>query len=222
MINILYLEDEANIRDVTHEYLIMKQYNVDLAVDGNEALALLATHSYDIAILDIMVPYVSGLEVLTKISESHPNTATIMLTALGDETNQIEAFNRHADDYMIKPFSPLLLLKRIEAILRRVGSAVQETGLVVKNESYQVYYNQKSLNLTVTEFLLYQIMASYPGRVYTREQLLDVIAPDDYMVSDRVVDAHVKNLRKKLPLPVIKTVVGIGYQFVEVDHEVIA
>lgn len=214
MVTILYLEDDANIREVTQEYLLMKGYQVDLACDGTAALHLLQTKSYDIAILDIMVPYVSGLDVLSVLTEEQPECAVIVLTALQDEKSQLEAFNRKADDYMIKPFSPLLLIKRIEAILRRVkGKPVLEQGIALKKECYQAYYNQVSLQLTVTEFLLLQTLYEQPNRVFSREQLLDVIAADDFMVSDRVIDAHIKNLRKKLPLDCIHTVIGVGYRY---------
>lgn len=222
MTRILYLEDEDNIRDVTQEYLLMKQYHVDGAATGSQALELLKQHVYDMVILDIMVPDVSGLDVLQYVTTHFPDTATIMLTALGDEKHQVQAFNLKADDYMIKPFSPLLLLKRIEAILRRSRNAVYERGLVCKPESYQVFYDQRSLNLTVTEFLLFEALYSQPKRVFTREQLLHRIAPDDFMVNDRVVDAHIKNLRKKLPFPRIRTVIGAGYQYSEVDDETLS
>jgi DNA-binding response OmpR family regulator len=139
-----------------------------------------------------------------------------MLTALGDESNQLEAFNRLADDYIIKPFSPLVLLKRIEAVLRRTKIKPELTnGLEVRQENFQVYYNQQSLQLTVTEFLIFEAMYQHPKRVYTRNHLLEIIAPDDFMVNDRVIDAHIKNLRKKLPVEVIRTVIGMGYCYEE-------
>lgn len=217
MKRILYLEDEQNIREVTQEYLAMKDYEVVVVVDGNEALDAIENYQFDVAILDIMVPHVSGLDVLAALSSKQSQCATIMLSALSDEKTQLDAFNRLADDYMIKPFSPLLLLKRIEAVLRRTHNEPVDDGLVINDDAYQAYYNQASLNLTVTEFMILSSMSKHPTRVYTRENLLDVIAPDDFMVSDRVIDAHIKNLRKKLPITVIKTVVGVGYQYEEVS-----
>lgn len=212
MVQLLYLEDEAVIRDVVCEYLRLKEYQVDVAVNGKEAMELIATKQYNVAILDIMVPFISGLDVLKKLTETQLTCGTIMLTALGDESNQVEAFNRMADDYIIKPFSPILLLKRIEAVLRRISAeTIKETGLDVKKENFQVYFNQESLCLTVTEFLIFEALYDQPQRVYTREHLLKIIAPDDFLVSDRVIDAHIKNLRKKIPLDIIKTVIGVGY-----------
>lgn len=219
MIRILYLEDEENIRDVTFEYLKLNHYIVDIAEDGQRALDLLSTTTYDLVILDIMVPYVSGLEVLKQVPKP---TASIMLTALDDEKTQLDAYNYDCDDYMIKPFSPLLLIKRIEAILRRTSHFPPQKELWVNQEDYQVYYQQKSLQLTISEFLIFDALYQKPHQVFTRDMLLDIIAPDDYMVNDRVVDAHVKNLRKKLPQPYIKTMIGLGYRFQEASNETLA
>jgi len=145
MVKILFLEDEPTILEVTTEYMKMQNYEVVCAKDGEEALELLKNNDFNLAILDIMVPKVSGLDVLEHIKKTNPNMATIMLTALGDEQTQLKAFNLYADDYVIKPFSPLLLLKRIETILRRTMEStvnITETAdLHVNDESYQAYYN---------------------------------------------------------------------------------
>ena len=171
------------------------------------------------AVLDIMVPKKSGLEVLEFIKERRPEMATIMLTALDDEKTQVQAFNLYADDYVIKPVSPIILLKRMETILRRVKRTGQreEKGLAIHEESYQAFYDGESLELTLSEFLLLQVLAKEPKRAFTREQLILRIFNEDYMGNDRIIDAHVKNLRKKLPGNYIKTVIGIGYQFQEGD-----
>lgn len=217
MAKILYLEDETNIREVTKEYLVMAGHQVDDVVDGTTALSRIASNHYDIAILDIMVPHVSGLDVLSEIMASHRDMAVIMLSALSDDMTQLEAFNRHADDYMMKPFSPLLLLKRVDAILRRTDGGTQKQGLVVDVQQANVFIDTQSLNFTYTEFLLFHALYAHPTRVFTREMLLDIIAPEDFMVSERVVDAHIKNIRKKLPVPCIKTIIGLGYQYQECD-----
>lgn len=213
MKKILYLEDELNIQDVVAEYLMTSGYQVDCVSDGQEAFHQLEKTVYDLAVLDIMVPKVNGIDVLKQIKQYYPDIATIMLTALDDEHHQIQAFDLFADDYIIKPFSPVLLLKRIEAILRRVKGVSTQDNIEVLDKSYQVYYQQKSLNLTITEFLIFQVLYRYPTQVFTRAQLLDVIDPDKYTVNDRVIDAHIKNIRKKSPIPVIKTVIGLGYQY---------
>ncbi len=213
--NILFLEDEPTIREVLTEYMKMQGYSVTCAGDGEEALDLLRAHDFDMAVLDIMVPKVSGLEVLQYSKEHYPGMATIMLTALEDEKTQVQAFNSYADDYVIKPVSPIILLKRMETILRRVKRPElrQEKGLVIHDSSYQAYYDGKSLELTLSEFLLLQVLMKEPQRAFTREQLILRIFNEDYVGNDRIIDAHVKNLRKKLPEDCIKTVIGVGYQF---------
>jgi len=218
---ILFLEDEQTIGEVTQEYMLLQGYDVLWVKNGDEAKALLENEVFDLAILDIMVPGISGLDVLTFISEAKLHTPVIMLSALGDETTQVQAFNLFADDYIIKPFSPLLLLKRISAILRRNQnghSAVvesQNTALRIDPKTYQAYFNNQSLHLTVTEYLFLQKLIDNPQQVFTREQLLEHVFPNDYYPNDRVVDAHIKNLRKKLPGKYIKTIIGVGYQFQE-------
>ena len=217
MVKILYLEDEQYIREVTQEYLAMAQYDVDCVTDVLEAREALLTNTYDIAILDILVPHGTGFDILEVIHASSANTRCIMLTALDDESSQIKAFNGFADDYMIKPFSPVILMKRLEALMRRRESISSATvsGLVLNPESYEVLYNGNSILLTYTEFLICEALMTHKNRVYTREMLLDIIAPDDYLVSDRVIDAHIKNIRKKSPVSIVRTVVGAGYQYQE-------
>lgn len=219
MINILFMEDEPVIREVLTEYMKMKQYHVTEVCDGEEAVNALesqgGTDRYDMAILDIMVPKKNGLEVLQYIREKYPDMAVIMLTALGDEQTQVKAFNSYADDYIVKPVSPIILLKRIETIFRRVKPKMKERedGLAIEAEAYQAYYNGEPLELTLSEFLLLQALYEEPGRVFTREQLILRIFNEDYIGNDRIIDAHVKNLRKKLPQNFIKTVIGVGYQY---------
>ena len=217
-INILLLEDEALIRDVVTEYLMIAGYHVTTAKQGEEALDYLKANVFDLVILDIMVPGPSGLEVLQYVRQHMPELPVIMLSALDDEKTQIDAFNLFADDYVTKPFSPILLLKRIKTILRRRAIPVDrpeqtETGLVCEADAYQAFYNGKSLDLTLSEFVLLQTLMERPQQVFTREQLIEAIYQGDYYGSDRVIDSHMKNLRKKLPQPYIKTVIGVGYQF---------
>lgn len=215
--DILFLEDEPTIREVLTEYMKLQDYDVTCAQDGGQAMQLLERRRFDMAVLDIMVPGISGLEILAYLKEHHPETATIMLTALDDEKTQVQAFNLYADDYVIKPVSPIILLKRMETILRRVKKTQGqgEQGLVVDDDSYQAFYNGKPLELTLSEFLLLQTLKKEPKRVFTREQLILRIFNEDYVGNDRIIDAHVKNLRKKLPGNYIKTVIGVGYRFQE-------
>ena len=217
MIKILFLEDEPNILEVTTEYMKMHGYEVTCVCNGEEAIEKLKNEDFNLAILDIMVPKISGLEVLQYINKNKKEMATIMLTALGDEQTQLKAFNLKTDDFVIKPFSPILLLKRTEAVLRRSlkeeNDNYTNNELYIDDKTYQAYYNNKSLNLTLSEFLLLQTLMKEPNRVFNREQLIIRIFNEDYISNDRIIDAHVKNLRKKLPNNYIKTVIGVGYQF---------
>lgn len=214
---VLFLEDEPTIREVLKEYMKISGYDVTEVDDGKKALELLKEQPYDMAILDIMVPGISGLEVLSYIKDQLPNLATIMLTALEDEKTQVDAFNRYADDYVIKPVSPIILLKRMETILRRVKAADStrdnKSGLWFDEEGYSVQFQGKTLPLTVSEYLLLLSLWKEPHRVFNREQLILKIYNEDYIGNDRIIDAHVKNIRKKIPVSCIKTMIGIGYQF---------
>lgn len=214
---VLFLEDEPTIREVLTEYMSMSGYRVTGTRRGDEAIALLEEQDFDIAVLDICVPGADGFEVLQSIRGSGKNTAVIMLTALEDEQTQVKAFNLYADDYVIKPVSPIILLKRMETILRRTAGngeeRRQDEGLVLKEEAYCAFYRGEKLPLTLSEYLLLYTLMRHPGRVFTREQLILSIFNEDYIGNDRIIDAHVKNLRKKLPIPCIRTVIGVGYQF---------
>ena len=170
--------------------MTLSGYQVTSVPNGDEAISLINSRRYDIAVLDIMVPGTDGFGVLAKIRECQPEMAVIMLTALDDEKTQIRAFNHYADDYVIKPVSPIILLKRMETILRRTAlssAAVKasDSGLTLDSEAYRALYNGQRLPLTLSEYLLLQTLYRHPGRVYTRE----------------------------LPIPCIKTVIGVGYQF---------
>ncbi len=219
-VKVLFVEDEPTIREVLSEYMKLQMYDVTSVGDGREAIRLIASDKFDMAVLDIMLPGADGYEVLSEIRKCSEETAVIMLTALGDEQSQVKAFNLYADDYVIKPVSPIILLKRMETILRRLPrkemlAAEVQKGLVIEKEAYCAYYEGKPLPLTLSEFLLLQTLANEPNRVFTREQLILRIFNEDYIGNDRIIDAHVKNLRKKLPKNYIKTAIGIGYQFCE-------
>lgn len=217
---ILFLEDDPVIRDVLTEYMKLSQYEVIGVADGDTALEVLRTQPIDLAILDIMVPKKSGLDVLSHIRANNLNLGVIMLSALDDEKTQLDAFNHLADDYVIKPVSPLILMKRIDTILRRTRpdrSTENNSArrLVVQKDSYRVVFDKSPLPLTISEFLLFETLYENPKRVFTRENLIMAIFNEDYIGNDRIIDAHVKNIRKKIPLPFIRTVTGVGYQFNE-------
>lgn len=215
--SVLFLEDEPTIREVLTENMTISGYRVTGADRGDAAIRLVREQDFDLAVLDICVPGADGFQVLKAVRTSGKDTGVIMLTALEDEQTQVKAFNLYADDYVIKPVSPIILLKRMETILRRIGGCGGEQnsdqGLVLREEAYCAYYQGRKLPLTLSEYLLLQTLMQQPNRVFTREQLILSIFNEDYIGNDRIIDAHVKNLRKKLPFPCIRTVIGVGYQF---------
>lgn len=224
MTRVLFMEDEPTIQEVLAEYMKMQSYEVTAVSTGTEALDCLQREKFDMAVLDIMVPEIDGLSVLEKLRSENNDMAVIMLTALEDENTQVRAFNLYADDYVIKPVSPLILLKRMETILRRTKNlqerkkteiSILTEGLTIDKEAYEAQYNGIPLKLTLSEFLLLTTLYEHKERVFSREQLILQIFNEDYIGNDRIIDAHVKNLRKKLPIDCIKTVIGIGYRYSE-------
>nr|WP_298875575.1 response regulator transcription factor [uncultured Mogibacterium sp.] len=223
MATILFLEDENMIREVLSEYMVVAGHDVIPCERGDEAINLIEEgRDFDLAILDIRVPGASGLEVLKTIKEERgEDTGTIMLTAYDDINTQLEAFNCLADDYITKPASPIILIKRIEAVLRRIGRKATSQvaqGFVVDDDELRAYYDKKNLKLTVSEFVLMKTLRDSPGRVFSRDQLINIIFDEEYVANDRIIDAHVKNLRKKLPFDYIETVIGIGYRWRKEDE----
>lgn len=222
MARILFLEDEKMIREVLTEYMTLAGYEVTGCETGNQAIDLLESHDFDIAILDIRVPEKTGLEVLAHIRNvKNSDLGVIMLTAYEDEATQVEAFNLFADDYITKPASPIILLKRIEVLTRRINSKskTENSSLIIDEESYKVLYKGKNLNFTLTEFLIIKLIHDSPKRVYTRDNIIDLVFDESYIGSDRSIDAHIKNIRKKLPYNTIETVIGLGYRWKEATNE---
>ena len=218
MAEILFLEDEVTIREVIAEYMNVAGHKVTECGSGDEAVERLKEKSFDLAVLDINVVGMSGLKVLEYIrNELKSDMGVIMLTAYEDINTQVEAFNFFADDYITKPASPIILLKRIDVLLRRIKSesSMKETSLVIDDKAFRAYFEGKDLSLTVSEFLLLKTLHDLPNQVLSREQLILSIFNEDYIGNDRIIDAHVKNLRKKLPVNVIDTVIGVGYRWKE-------
>ena len=218
MAEILFLEDEVTIREVIAEYMNVAGHKVTECGSGDEAVERLKEKSFDLAVLDINVVGMSGLKVLEYIrNKLKSDMGVIMLTAYEDINTQVEAFNFFADDYITKPASPIILLKRIDVLLRRIKSesSMKETSLVIDDKAFRAYFEGKDLSLTVSEFLLLKTLHDLPNQVLSREQLILSIFNEDYIGNDRIIDAHVKNLRKKLPVNVIDTVIGVGYRWKE-------
>ena len=220
MANILLLEDEKNIREVLVEYLKVSGATTFEAEDGNRAVEILTQEEIDLAVLDIMVPGMSGIDVLSFIRDNPKtkNIGVIMLTALDDIGTQVSAFNKFADEYLVKPVSPIILIKRIETLLRRIKPNVLITHeFIMDEESYTVYVDEEEIPFTLSEFLILQMLYKNKNKVLSREQLIMGAFNEDYIGNDRIIDAHIKNIRKKLGKDYIKTVIGIGYKFSEYE-----
>lgn len=218
MANILLLEDEKNIREVLVEYLKVSGATAFEAEDGNKAVDILNSEDIDVAVLDIMVPGISGIDVLSFIraNPKTKNIGVIMLTALDDIGTQVSAFNNFADEYLVKPVSPIILIKRIETLLRRIKPQVLVNHeFIMDGESYRVFVDGEEIPFTLSEFLILQMLYENKNKVLSREQLIMGAFNEDYIGNDRIIDAHIKNIRKKLGKDYIKTVIGIGYKFSE-------
>ena len=219
MIKILFLEDEPNILDVTTEYMKMQGYEVTCVCNGEEAIELFNKNKIDLVILDIMLPKANGFVVLNKIRQES-NVPVIMLTAMSDDYTQIMSFDEEADDYITKPFSIIVLHKRIEALLRR-GVKVSENkkwcygDIEIDFEGYSARKNGENIDLKPKEIKLIELLLKYEGKVLTRAQILDNLWRIEEAPNDRVIDVYIKNIRKKLLLDCIVTVKGIGYKFEE-------
>ena len=218
-INILIVEDEKEIREGVSEYLAEVGYSVISAEDGMQAIELFKNNKIDLVILDIMLPKANGFVVLNKIRQES-NVPVIMLTAMSDDYTQIMSFDEEADDYITKPFSIIVLHKRIEALLRR-GVKVSENkkwcygDIEIDFEGYSARKNGENIDLKPKEIKLIELLLKYEGKVLTRAQILDNLWRIEEAPNDRVIDVYIKNIRKKLLFDCIVTVKGIGYKFEE-------
>lgn len=218
-INILIVEDEKEIREGVSEYLAEVGYSVISAENGMQAIELFKNNKIDLVILDIMLPKANGFVVLNKIRQES-DVPVIMLTAMSDDYTQIMSFDEEADDYITKPFSIIVLHKRIEALLRR-GVKVSENkkwcygDIEIDFEGYSARKNGENIDLKPKEIKLIELLLKYEGKVLTRAQILDNLWRIEEAPNDRVIDVYIKNIRKKLLLDCIVTVKGIGYKFEE-------
>ena len=218
-VNILIVEDEVDIREGVSEYLSEVGYNVISAEDGMQAIEIFNKNKFDLVILDIMLPKANGFVVLNKIRQES-NVPVIMLTAMSDDYTQIMSFDEKADDYITKPFSIIVLHKRIEALLRRVVKVSENKkwfygDIEIDFEGYSARKNGENIDLKPKEIKLIELLLKYEGKVLTRAQILDNLWNIEESPNDRVIDVYIKNIRKKLLLDCIVTVKGIGYKFEE-------
>ena len=213
--SILVMEDDANIQEFIVEFLRAEGYKVDYASDGLEGIQLFKESKYDLVLLDIMMPNLDGYSVCKMIRQSS-QVPVIFLTAMNEEVDQLRGFDLECDDYITKPFSFNLLIQRVKAVLRRgksnsIGDVLTFEKLKLDLNTYSLNLDDNNIELTLKEFnILKMLIERYP-QVITRENLLDSIWGYDYYGDTRIVDAHIKNIRKKISLPYIKTVKGIGY-----------
>jgi two-component system phosphate regulon response regulator PhoB len=219
---VLIVEDEAAQRELLAYNLEAEGYRVAKAKDGDEAMEMLAEAAPDIVLLDWMLPHVSGIEVCRRI-KSRPETRglpVIMLSARGEEMDRVRGLEIGADDYMVKPYSVIELMARLRAQLRRarpasMGEVLEYEGIELNAETYRVSRNGQELKLGPTEFRLLATFLEKPGRVFSREQLLDRVWGRDIYVDTRTVDVHVGRLRKALcqhgGADPLRTVRGAGY-----------
>lgn len=218
MKHILIIEDEPDIQELLENFLLDAGYQVTSAGDGVEGIAAFQAGSYDLVLLDIMLPKIDGYGVC-EVIRRESKVPVMMLTALDSESDQLRGFDLAIDDYVTKPFSMAVLLKKIEAVLRRTSDSkfgssetIRCRGLLLDPASHQVSVNGQLIETTQREFELLQKLLSANGRVLTRQMLLDQVWDYDYYGDERIVDTHVKNLRKKLGPGYIETVRGVGYR----------
>jgi len=214
---ILIIEDEKPIQSILKAFLEDAGYSVALADDGIAGIAEFHKATYDLVLLDIMMPKMDGYTVCEMI-RNESDIPVILLTALDDEDSQMKGFDLLADDYITKPFSMPLVLRRIEAVLRRSKSADGNSNILayreiqLDTENYKVFVAGQEIILTAREFEILHLFMENPGRVFTREQLLDIIWNYDYAGDDKIINTHIKNIRKKLGVDCIETIRGVGYR----------
>jgi two-component system alkaline phosphatase synthesis response regulator PhoP len=219
---ILLVDDEPDILEFLSYNLKKEGYNTFIANNGREAITVAKRENPDLIILDVMMPDMDGIETCREIRElpGLKNVMIAFLTARSEEYSQIAGFEVGADDYINKPIKPRVLISRIKALLRRAGNSEISSddksdmgGIKIDRERYLIIQDGKEINLPKKEFELLALLASKPGKVFTREVILDKVWGGEVIVGDRTIDVHIRKLREKLGEEFIKTVKGIGYKF---------
>ena len=222
---VVIIEDESDIREVLEHNLSREGYRVLSSSDGESGLNMVKTEAPDIVLLDLMLPGLDGVEVCRRLKED-PLTRRIpiiMVTAKGEESDIVLGLGVGADDYLPKPFGSKELVARVKAVLRRgvlkdesgAGERIVRDGVIIDAGRHEVKVDGQSVSFTATELRLLHFLASHPGRVFTRDQLLTRVIGEDAFVIDRNIDVHVRGIRKKLGdyRDLIETVRGVGYRF---------
>ena len=216
---ILIVEDEEKLAALLRDYLVQEGFEAAILNRGDQVEDWVRTHETDLVLLDLMLPGKSGLDVC-KALRAASDVSIIIVTARVDEIDRLLGLELGADDYICKPFSPREVVARVKAVLRRArrDGLPDASGLMLDEAGYKASLAGKDLGLTAVEFELLKVLVSHPGRIYSREQLMDAMYRDQRVVSDRTVDSHVKKIRKKISavLPereIVHSVYGVGYKY---------
>ena len=217
MVKILVVDDEQRIREMIRKYAEYEGFAVDEACDGLEAVDKALKENYDLIVMDIMMPNLDGFSACREIRKTHETVPVILLSALGEEYDKIHGFDLGVDDYVVKPFSPKELMMRIHAILKRTSQSekkelIKINDLTIDFTGRIVKIKDEKLNLSPKEYDLLFYLVKNRGIALTREKLLQNVWGYDFFGDERVVDSHMKNLRRKLGRDYIETVRGIGYR----------
>ena len=214
---ILVIEDEKAIQAIIKAFLVDAGYRVFVADDGMQGVCAFHAADYDLVLLDIMMPKIDGYTVCEMI-RNESNTPVILLTALDDEESQMRGFDLLADDYITKPFSMPLVIKRIEAVLRRFDGQTDDSAVLshkniqLDSENYKVFVSGSEVLLTAREFEILKLLLENRGRVFTRDNILNQIWEYNFYGDEKIVNTHIKNIRKKLGVDCIETIRGVGYR----------
>lgn len=216
---ILVVEDETKLAGIVADYLKDAGYATEHLQDGREVVPWVRTHNPKLVLLDLMLPGRNGLDVCREI-RTFSAVPIIMTTAKIEEIDRLLGLELGADDYICKPFSPREVVARVKAVLRRADPVEppRMKGLVLDDMRYEAKLHDRDLQLTAVEFKLLNLLAGSPGRIFTRQQLMNAIYPDQRIVSDRTIDSHIKKLRRKISVAsqgeeLIHSLYGVGYKF---------
>ena len=216
---VLIADDEPDILEILKYNLQKEGYHVVTAKDGDEAIDKAKMFNPDLIVLDIMMPKKNGVEVceILRLLPAFKNTLILFLTALSDENTQVRGLETGADDYISKPISPKVFLSKVSSLFRRLNKAeakvISINGLVIDPEKFLVQYHGKDIVLAKKEFELLYLLASKPGRVFVRNEILSQVWGAEVIVGDRTIDVHIRKIRQKLGVDCITTVKGVGYKF---------
>ncbi len=217
---ILVVDDEEDILDLITYNLKREGYTVETAKNGKEAIKQALYHQPDLILMDVMMPEMDGIEAcrLMRDSQILKNRPIVFLTARSEEYSELAGFDAGGDDYIIKPIKPRVLISRIKAILKRnqieeKAEKFEFTNLVIDRETFSVKFDGKILQFPKKEFELLSLLASKPGKVFTRDQILENVWGNEVLVVDRTIDVHIRKIREKLNDQFIYTVKGVGYKF---------